>query len=135
MSDPRGSQTSNVAMSYTTRKSERAAALGDTWDTVKSMSGAVDPYLPEALCRIDQIRALRKGRTALQTFFGKSPTVPVPDCYSLAPGQGGIGVEAAIKPLRAAVYVYQHPIIVWLGLTAVLAVPFIAGYVVGRSKK
>src|SRR5512144_1537789 len=90
-------------MAYTTPNS---SVLGDTWDTVKSMSAAIDPYLPEALCRIDEIRALHKDRTALQAFFGKPPTVPVPNCMQALPGQHGIGVEKALKPLRAAAYVY-----------------------------
>jgi len=134
MGDPRGSRGSNITMSYLPRKAAQAA-LGDTWDTVKSMSGGVDPYLPEALCRVDQIRALRKDRTALQIFFGKKPTVPVPNCTPQPPGRNGIGVEKAIKPLRAAAYAYQHPVVVWLGLTAILVVPFLAGVAVGRSKK
>lgn len=122
-------------MSYTARKTGPQVALGDTWDTVKSMSSAVDPYLPEAFCRIDQIRALKKDRTPLQAMFGKKPTVPVPSCSSMPPNRGGIGVEKAIKPLRMASYVYAHPVAVWLGLTAVLMVPFVAGYALGRSKK
>jgi hypothetical protein len=122
-------------MSYTSRKIGAQVALGDVWDTVKSMSGAVDPYLPEALCRVDQIRALRKDRTVLQSLLGKKPTVPVPVCARTPPNMKGMGVEKAIKPLRAAVYAYQHPVHVWLGLTAILMVPFFAGYAVGRSSK
>jgi hypothetical protein len=133
MGDLRGRNSqSNIAMSYTTRKTE---ALGDTWDTVKSMSSAVDPYLPEAFCRIDQMRALKTDRTPLQAMFGKKPTVPVPTCSTTPPGKKGIGVERAMKPLRAGVFVYRSPIVVWLGLTAVLMVPFIAGYAVGKKRK
>ena len=111
------------------------AAMGDTWDTVKSLSAGIDPYLPEALCRVDQIRALRKDRSPLEAMLGKGPTVPVPSCYEVAPGQSGIGVEKALKPLRAGVYVYEHPIVVWLGATAVLAVPMLIGYMLGRRTK
>lgn len=117
-------------MSYTPR-----ATLGDTWDTVKSLSVGIDPYLPEALCRVDQIRALHKDRTALQAFFGKPPTVPVPNCIAMPPGQKGIGVEKALAPLRAAAYVYQNPMVVWAGLTAVLMIPFAAGYFVGKRSR
>ena len=124
-------------MAYTTRKSGTArVALGDTWDTVKSLSGSVDPYLPEALCRIDQLRALRQDRTALQVLFGKRKTVAVPTCARIRDDlPGGIGVEKAIKPLRAAVYVYENPASVWLGAAAVFMVPFLIGYAVGRNKK
>lgn len=127
----------NIVMSYTTRKigTGHVEALGDAWGTVKSMSGGVDSYLPEVFCRIDQLRALRKDRSPLQAMFGKAPTVPVPSCVEMPPGMPGIGVQSAIKPLRAGVYLYQHPTIVWLGLAAVFAVPFLAGYAVGRRKK
>jgi hypothetical protein len=119
-------------MSYTSRN----LGLGDTWDTVKSMSASVDPYLPEAFCRVDQIRALRKDRTVAQAMFGKKPTVPVPACVRVPDNKpGGVGVSKVIDKLRAVTYVYQHPIVVWLGLTAVLAVPFLAGVAVGRMKK
>jgi hypothetical protein len=121
-------------MSYTKRNPQPRVALGDTWDTVKSMSGAVDPYLPEALCRIDQIRALRQGRSPLQALFGKAPTVPVPTCATIQDGLPGIGVEKAIKPLRAAAYLYRNPAVVWLGLTVALSIPFALGIMVGRSK-
>jgi hypothetical protein len=121
-------------MSNTTRKPQ-LGSLGDAWDTVKSMSSAVDPYLPEAFCRVDQIRALRKDRTALQVLFGKNPTVPVPTCSTTPPGRAGIGIEKAMKPLRAGAYVYQHPKTVWLGLTVFLAVPMLVGFVIGRKTR
>jgi hypothetical protein len=111
------------------------ASLGDTWDTVKSMSASVDPYLPEVFCRIDQLKALHQNRTPLEALFGKAPTVAVPKCINVPPGQNGIGVEKALKPLRAASYLYQNPSVVWAGLTAVMVVPFLAGYVVGRRSR
>lgn len=123
-------------MSYTS-KYGAVAALGSTWDdalsVVKGMSGSVDPYLPEVLCRVDQIRALRKDRSAIQALFGKAPTVPVPDCATTAPGLPGVGVEQAVAPLRAYVYMNKNPAVVWLGLTAALMIPFLLGYSVGRS--
>ncbi len=125
-------------MSYT-RKNGAVAALGGTWDdalsVVKNMSGSVDPYLPEVLCRVDQIRALRKDRSVLQMLTGKAPTVAVPNCSTTAPGLPGIGVEEAVAPLRAYVYMNQNPWIVWLGITAALMVPFLLGYSAGKGSK
>lgn len=135
LSDPPNDDT----MSYTRKNGDVQVALGGALDTVmsavKSVSGSVDPYLPEAFCRVDQIRALRQDRTALQAMFGKRPTVPVPVCVKMPPNMKGVGVEKAIRPLRAVVYLEQHPGMVWLGLTAALAIPFFAGYTVGRMKK
>ncbi len=122
-------------MSYSKRNTQPSVALGDTWSTIKAMSSAVDPYLPEAFCRIDQIRALKKDRTPLQALFGKKPTTSIPNCAVTPEGRGGIGVDKAIRPLRAGVYVYRKPITVWLGLTAVLTVPFLIGYAVGRKRR
>jgi hypothetical protein len=121
-------------MSYTNRN-----GMGDLWSdtlsTVKRMSGSVDPYLPEALCHVDQIMALRKNRGFLSSVFGKPPTVQVPVCPQIPPGQPGIGAEQVLRPLRAAAYVYEHPTIAALGVVAVFAVPFIAGFFVGNRSR
>jgi len=134
-------------MSYTTRKIEDGTTvlpLGDSLsDLLKcagsaigtAIGGAADPYFPEAICRITQLRALREGRTPVQALFGKKPTVPVPQCVQMPPGQKGIGVEKVLKPLRALVYVNQHPATVWLGLTALLGTPILIGYMIGRRSR
>lgn len=125
-------------MSYTVQHKFGAQALGGTWDdalsAVKQMSGAIDPYLPEALCRVDQIRALRKDRTVWQAVFGKQPTVQVPVCYNTPANIPGIGVESAMLPLRAGVYLNENPLTVWAGVVAVLLIPMMIGYSIGSSK-
>ncbi len=146
MGDSRGSGLlpSNITMTYTTRKSRYAEPMGDSLsDLIKcgqsaigaAIGGATDPYLPEVMCRIAQLQALGKGRTPLQTLFGKKPTVAVPACAAVAPGRGGIGLEKAVKPLRSLVYVNQHPVAVWLGLTALLGVPVLLGYMIGKGSR
>ncbi len=144
MGDPSGAPNpGNIAMSYTSRKYRYATPMGDTLsDLMKCgasavgtvLGGAADPYLPEALCRIAQLQALSKDRTPLQAMFGKKPTVPVPTCVTTPSGKGGIGMEKAIKPLRALVYVHQHPATVWIGLVALFGVPMAIGYMLGRSR-
>lgn len=104
-------------------------------DNLKKMSGAIDPYLPEALCRVDQIRALRKNRGFISSVFGKKATVEVPQCYEMPPDQNGIGVEGSLRPLRSAVYVYKHPTLVALGILSVFTVPFLVGYAYGRKRR
>jgi hypothetical protein len=134
-------------MSYTTRKTEDGTAIplgGDPLsDLIKCsktaigtvIGGATDPYFAEVLCRISQLQALSKDRTPVQALFGKKPTVAIPQCVSVPPGQKGMGIEVAIKPMRAVVYVHQHPITVWLGLTALLGTPILIGYMIGRRSK
>lgn len=105
-------------------------------DIAKGAAGSVDPYLPEALCRVDQIRALRKNRGFVAAVFGKPPTVEVPRCQVTPPGlTGGVGVGGAIRPLRGAAYVYEHPTVVAIGIVAVIAVPYLLGYIHGRTTR
>src|SRR5262245_10844645 len=126
-------------MSYERRKTGSVqVAMGDAFsDLLKcgqsvigtAAAGATDPYLPEMICRVSQLQALSKDRTPLQALFGKKPTVPVPSCTKTPSGiKGGLGLEKAIKPLRALVYVNQHPVTAWLGITALFGVPLLAGY-------
>jgi hypothetical protein len=130
-------------MSYTGRKSRYATPMGDALtDLMKcgkslvgtAIGGATDPYLPEVFCRISQLQALSKGRTPVQALFGKKPTVAIPACVATLPGQKGIGLEQAIKPLRALVHINQHPSKVWLGLTVLFGVPLVVGYMIGRTR-
>lgn len=98
--------------------------------------GAVaDPYLPEVACRLSQLQALTTGRTPAQILTGKKATVPVPVCKEIPLGRKGIGVEKAIRPLRAAVYVGQNPSVVWLGAAAIVGVPLLLGYMLGRRSR
>lgn len=126
-------------MSYT-----RSTGLGDAFsDLLKCGSGvvgtiaggAVDPYLPEAICRLSQLQALNTGRTPVQALLGKRPTVPVPACKTTPPAQKSIGVGRVVKPLRALVYVNKHPTAVWLGVTAVLGIPMLMGYFIGKAAR
>ncbi|MEO6382480.1 MAG: hypothetical protein ABIO35_10900 [Nitrobacter sp.] len=124
-------------MSYSRTRPQ--AALGDTWSdtlsSVKAMTGSVDPYLPEILCRIDKIRALRKKRTMLQAILGEPPTVPVPTCVSMPPGLPGVGIEFAVTPLRITSWVVENPLLAIVGLATAVAVPYALGYSVGRRSK
>lgn len=118
------------------RRSSSLVPMGDAWDDVKSASSLIDPYLPEVLCRIDQLRALRSGRSVLQVMMFQPPTVPVPACVTTPPGiVGGIGVVRAINPLRAGVWAYTNPGGVWLVLALAVGVPFLVGYSMGTNAK
>jgi hypothetical protein len=130
-------------MGYTTRKSRYAAPMGDAFsDLLKCgkgvvgtvLGGAADPYLSEVICRISQLQALSKDRTSLQAMFGKKPTVPVPACVITPPTKGGVGLSHAVKPLRGLVYVHKHPMTAWFGLTVILGVPMLIGYMIGKRR-
>jgi len=131
-------------MSYTKRSVGHAGAMGDSLSDLlkcgKGVVGAViggvaDPYIPEILCRVSQLNALTTNRTPLQAMFGKKPTVAVPSCASPPLGANTVGIGRAIRPLRALVYVNRHPTTAWLGLTALLGIPMLVGYMIGRKTR
>ena len=105
--------------------------------TVAGVAGGAvaDPYLPEVACRLSPLQALTTGRTPAQILTGKKTTVPVPACKATPLGQKGIGVEQAIRPLRAAVYVGRNPSVVWLGAAAIVGVPLLLGYMLGKRSR
>ncbi len=83
-----------------------------------------DPYLSEVACRAAQIVALRKGAP-----------VPVMQCPRTAPGlPGGVGLSAAVKPMRAYVTVQKHPALVPLGIAIAIGLPVLLGYYLGKRK-
>lgn len=123
-------------MSYTTRKEAMGDSISDLLKCGKSIvGGAGDPYLPEVLCRVSQLQALTVNRTPLQALFGKKPTAAVPPCVSTPLGQKGVGVEKAIQPLRALVYVERHPAAAWAGIAVLFGVPMLVGYMIGRKTR
>jgi hypothetical protein len=80
-----------------------------------------DPALPEVTSLMLKLHALEQ-RTA--TKGGPAPA-PVK----------GIGLNKAVVPLRFYVSIRQEPIIGYAIVAGILAVPFFAGYFVGRRKK
>lgn len=79
-----------------------------------------DPYLPEVLCRVDQLAQIEAGQR------------PSP-CASMPPGRaGGIGLRKVVAPLRAYVYAEQHPWVYPVAIGAAIGIPFIFGYLAGK---
>lgn len=82
-----------------------------------------DPYLPEITCQIQSLSSMQKGGKALR-------------CARQPKGlKGGIGMEVAIKPLRAFVFYTKNPWVVRAVVMAVLGVTFYAGYATAKSRK
>lgn len=109
-------------------------AMGDFSDTIanaiSSASGAVgaalnvagDPYLPEVICRVSQLHAIKAGQ---------SP----PACADTPPGlPGGVGLDKAIFPLRMFVYAEQHPWVYPLAAAVLIGLPMWIGYELGSTK-
>lgn len=80
-----------------------------------------DPYSPELICRIGQLAAI-KGHQ------------PVPACQSVPlTVDDSIGLRKAMLPLRAYVYAEQHPWAYPAAAAAVVGLPFLLGYYLGKD--
>ena len=101
--------------------------LGDVGTTIAGIfSGAVntaeDPYLPEVVCRFQQLTAINNHQA-------------VPACNNTPDGlPGGVGLKDIVGPLRAYVYAKQNPWVFPAAIVAIFGVPFLLGYNVGRGR-
>lgn len=103
--------------------------MGDVSSALNALASAVgtvgniasDPYLPEVTCLVGELSALRHGQT------------PTP-CGKTQRGlPGGVGLEDAVTPLRAYVYAKQNPWVFPVAVLAILGVPFLVGYSIGKD--
>lgn len=137
---PKGTSEKVITMSYIRNPQTREGrnprtgvlgALGDLASTITNLASTVgiaselanDPYLPETVCRVGQVKAINDG---------KKPSA----CVKTAPNlTGGVGLRKAIKPLRGYVYAEQHRWVYPAAVIGVLAIPFLIGYAAGKGSK
>ena len=97
--------------------------LASTISNVISSAGniASDPYLPEVTCLIGQLSAIKSGQT--------------PGACNQTPDglPGGVGLSDAVKPLRWYVYAKQNPWVFPAAVFAVIGLPFLIGYTIGKD--
>jgi hypothetical protein len=98
--------------------------MGDLASILTTASDVVnDPYLPEVLCRIQQLKAIDRGE-------------PVTICVEAPEGiAGGVGLRNAMTPLRAYVYAQQNKWVYPLAVAAILGIPMWVGYELGKGSK
>lgn len=98
------------------------AALGDVASTlVTAAAVAGDPYFSEAVCHVGQLKAI-------------TAKLPVPRCGKTAPGLvGGVGLGRAMPAMRAYVYAEQQPWVYYAGAAAIVGVPMLVGYLLGKG--
>jgi hypothetical protein len=106
------------------------SALGDLASTITGLASAAgvavelanDPYLPETVCRVGQLKAINNHQR---------PN----GCAKARDGMpGGVGLGRMIKPLRAYVYAEQHRWVYPATVAAVVGIPFLLGLAIGRSR-
>ncbi len=80
---------------------------------------ANDPALPAVLTRLGTIRTLA-ARSSSSSGGGSNSS--------------GLGLSRLVRPLDAYIYTQRNPWAVPAGVAAVLAVPFLLGYALGRGR-
>ena len=120
-------------MSYFRNPSKRSSpgALGDLASTITNIASTVgiaadlanDPYLPETVCRVGQLKALNnKQRPGT--------------CQAVRDGMpGGVGLRKLIKPLRGYVYAQEHKWTYAAAAGVVIGLPLLLGYALGKGSR
>lgn len=99
-------------------------AMGDLASTIATaLDVAGDPYLPEIVCHIQQLKAIDHGEA-------------VPVCAETPDGVvGGVGLRNAIWPLRGYVYAQQNKWVYPIVVAAIIGLPMWLGYELGRGSR
>lgn len=109
---------------YRTRYRRRRAlnGLGDLASTISTaVNVADDPFLPELVCRINQLSAVDHGQ-------------PSGICQNTPDGTvGGVGIGPLMPALRAYVFAQQNPWAYIAAAAVVIGIPFFFGYEYGRT--
>jgi len=105
-------------------RAARPLPMGDLTSVMNTIDEIVsDPYLPEGMCRIDQIYEARTGQA-------------VKTCAPTPPGQPStIGLNYAMPVLRYVVYAEQHPWVWPATAVAIFGIPFLLGFALGSESE
>jgi hypothetical protein len=111
-------------MTYQKYLRRRPPAMGDLTSVLSTAADvASDPYLPEVICHIQQLKNIDRNE-------------PVTACAETPDGVvGGVGLRNAMVPLRAYVYAQQNVWVYPLALAVILGVPLLLGYELGKGNK
>lgn len=81
-----------------------------------------DPYAKEVLCRAAQLVALQQGQ------------LPVMQCTKTASKEKTV-LAKIVVPMRTAVAIKKHPILIPLGIGVAVGLPVLLGYWLGKRSK
>lgn len=104
-----------------------AVALGSTASDIANKAAQVigDPALPQVLSLVKQLYDLETSRPG-----GAPSTSSGPVNY-----RAGVGLSAAIAPLKVVLYVRKNPWVVPAAVAGVLGLPLMLGFSLGRASK
>lgn len=95
------------------------SGVSDTIGTAVNVAN--DPYLPEVVCRINQLTAVERNE-------------PVGACVSTPAGiAGGVGLRTIMPGLRAYVFAQQHKWVYPLLVATLIGLPYYLGYEHGKA--
>lgn len=106
------------------RPRRRPVPMGDLAGAIgTAIDVAGDPYLPEVICRVQQLKNIDHGE-------------PVTVCAETPDGvAGGVGLRNAMAPLRAYVFAQQNKWVYPVAVAAILGIPLLLGYELGKGSK
>jgi hypothetical protein len=107
------------------RTRRHPSSLSGVLDTIGIAADvASDPYFPELVCRVQQLKAIDHGQ-------------PPNSCaYTIDDGSGnGVGLRRGMPGLRAYVYAQENPWVYPLVLAGVVGLPLLIGYTIGKGSK
>lgn len=87
---------------------------------VAAANVAADPYFPEIVCRVGQLASIKAKR-------------PVQACMTTPEVASSLGLNKIMTPLRAYTYAEANPWVYPVGIAAVVGIPFLLGYLVGKK--
>jgi hypothetical protein len=97
--------------------------MGDISGTISTaIDVASDPYMPEIICRIQQLKQI--GRNEVPQICADTPSTVA----------SSVGLQSAVPALRAYVYAQQNPWVYPAAIAAIIGLPFWLGYELGRGK-
>lgn len=105
------------------------SGLGGIADLITKGAGLAantlsNPYVPEVLCRLDQVQAANANPPRVAPGCANTPLVTADT----------LGIRKYMIPIRAYAYAEQHPWAYLLGAGLVVGVPLLIGYAIGKRK-
>lgn len=96
--------------------------MGDLAEAIGTAADlASDPYLPEVICRVRQVKQIEHGE-------------PVGTCSSTPRGTPGV-LRNMAPALQAYVYAQQHKWVYPLAIAAIVGIPMWVGYELGKGSR
>ena len=108
-------------------------ALSSFADIDLALSDAVaDPYFPNVVQSILELDAVSNGRPPIDPTKGQQIVNSLKGVVSPTPGSPGLGLQGASYALDVYVWAKQNPWLFPFAVAAVIGIPMLIGYKLGR---